>query len=604
MGFTKAQYEALTHDTGPALVLAGPGAGKTHVVTHRTKYLIQSRGLDPGRLLVITFTRAAAGEMALRFQNINNGKKLPVWFYTFHSFCFKVLSHAYNLDFSNILKDDIKFNLMRELISSVVVNHKNEVDFISDILSEISFLKNQGTNLADYQSKTLDKEEFDAIFTAYQKKLRDNRLVDFDDMLMLTNELFVKRPDYLKKWVDRFDRITVDEAQDMNGLQYRLLTLLAGEKENTFLVGDDDQAIYSFRGADPKVLKGYVCDFGDVRIYNLLENHRSRKEIVDCAGKVIEKAKDRFEKKIISVRGEGGKLEFYCYENRYEEYRHIGERISEILGSGAKPLDIAVLFRTNRQMGLLNSILFDMGIPCISSGRQKSMFEREHMLDVLSYINMSVADHVWRSDLLRVMNKPLRYISRDALKSEVVTEDGLLAFYEGKKWMQEAVESLFGELAMIEKLNSFAAVNFIRKGVGYDEWLRERSKERGVSFEDIACDLDTLSDIAREFPDKSRFLAEIERLKGCDDKPEITGDAVTIMTMHASKGLEFPVVFLPDVTEGQIPYKKAVLGSEIDAERRLFYVAITRAKDDLYICYEKGNASHFLSPFEEVITIS
>lgn len=593
MEYTNAQLCAISHDTGPALTIAGPGSGKTTVITERIRYLIRKKGVDPDRILVITFTRAAAEEMKLRFKAAQEGRNTLVWFFTFHSFCFKILSHAYNLNYSNILKDNVKYALLREITSGMVITRDNEADFFSALISEISYVKNNSTDIDKYESKQMDAEIFRGVYREYNRRLSASYLVDFDDMLIKTNELFVKRPDYLKKWIARFDRIMVDEAQDMNYLQYEMLELISGEKNNVFLVGDDDQSIYSFRGADAGILKRFTTDHKECAVYEMTENFRSRSEIVGAAGVVISKAADRFDKRLISARGKGGIVDILSLEDKYEEGLKLAEMIRDAVSTGESYSDNAILLRTNKQAEVFSDILSGENIPVRCSFSGGGIFERSHVKDIISYLRLSSDRDMRRSDFLNVMNKPLRYFSREALQYEIVTWDSLLEFYRGKDHMIERIDEFCGELSMIGRLPAFAAINYIRKGIGYDQVVADRCAVTKERMDDIMNDLDIISSVAKKYSSIPDLLSELSRLREASKKKEPVGDAVNIMTLHAAKGLEYKRVFIPDVVEGVLPYRLSVLEDEVDQERRLLYVGMTRAKEELYL-FTRAGSSRFL----------
>ena len=599
MNFSDSQRQAVSHAEGPAIVLAGPGSGKTAVITARIFSLATSLGIKEENILVVTFTKAAASEMRLRSKAVFNGRDTAVSFGTFHSIFFTILSHAYNLSRENILGTEERYAFLREAVGNAVITGKTESDFLTDISNEISIVKNGNLDIESYVPKCMGKEEFVKVFRYFDKKLKANRLYDFDDMLLETYRLFTTNEEALRAWQDKFKYILVDESQDMNELQYEVVQLLAGKTKNLFMVGDDDQSIYGFRGAKPGILSRFAKEIENVKIYRLAENFRSREEIVKAAAAVIKDNRERFEKNIMPVRGAGGNVEILVYDGIYRQNADIIKRIKELKSSGVPYRECAVLYRTNRQSALLAGMLRAAGIPFISRERIYDIFDSREISDVLAYLRLAVGERK-RGDFLLIMNRPVRYISRDMLTEDIVTKETLLKKAAGRERLKNSIEQLFADLDMIARLSPFAAINYLRKGIGYEEYIREECKKDGSSPEDKIKNLDRLSEVAKEYTDIALYLEGIQKLR--DDmrsslsKVSTDGEGVFLSTYHGAKGLEYRTVFLPECVKGVIPYKKAVLPSETEEERRLFYVAMTRAKDELYI-YTDSSPSPFLNKF-------
>ena len=599
MIFSDSQRQAILHGKGPAIVLAGPGSGKTAVITARIEFLVNSLGIKEENILVVTFTKAAATEMKLRSKAVFNGRDTLVSFGTFHSIFFTILQHAYNLGRENILTTAARYDLLREAVGNAVITGKTEGDFLTDILNEISIVKNSDTDIADYEPKCMKKEEFERIFLRYDEKLKANRLYDFDDMLLETYRLFKTNERALKAWQDKFRYILVDKSQDMNELQYKVILMLAGNQMNLFMVGDDDQSIYGFRGAKPGILSRFTRDIKGVSVYTLGENFRSREEIVKAASAIIRDNRERFEKNVKAVRGAGGNVEILIYDGIYKQNMDIIKRIRSLKERGTDYRDICVLYRTNRSSALLARMFMASGIPFYSRERIYDIFDNREVTDVLTYLNLAVGEKR-RGDLLLIMNRPIRYISRDMLTENIVKREVMLKNAGGREKLKNTVNQLFDDLDMTGRLSPFAAVNFVRKGMGYEDFIKSECKKNGSDHDEKIKNLEWLSDIAKEYRDIPSFLKALDELKSeIRDKDRLNmqeSDGVLLSTYHGSKGLEYRTVFLPECVKGMIPYKKAVLPSETEEERRLFYVAMTRAKDELYI-YTDKTPSPFLSRF-------
>ena len=352
MSFNASQTRAIHHKNGPMLVLAGPGSGKTLVITERTKYLIEECGIDPAQILVITFTKAAATEMKRRFQRKMN-RSCPVTFGTFHAVYFAILKHAYNYSADNIAREEQRYQCMREIIAKEHLTYEDETEFITSLLGEISLVKNSGIQIANYYSKNCAETVFRKVYREYHEFLYKNRLIDFDDMLVYTKELFEQRPDILAAWQNKYRYILIDEFQDINRIQYDIIKMLAGERKNLFIVGDDDQSIYRFRGAKPEIMLHFKDDYPEAETVLLDVNYRSVKNIVTSAGYLIGHNKERFQKKIEAADQGDIPVEWQLFESQRKENARIIWDIQEAVEKGAKYEEFAVLFRTNTQPRLL-----------------------------------------------------------------------------------------------------------------------------------------------------------------------------------------------------------------------------------------------------------
>lgn len=588
MSFNISQNKAVGHGKGPILVLAGPGSGKTLVITERTKHLIVNQGVDPSKILVITFTKAAAMEMKERFYRLMGGRKYPVTFGTFHAVFFAVLKHAYGFHAGNIIKEEQRYQLMREIITRMRLEYEDEAEFIGEMLGEISMVKNSGIPLEHYYPKNCGKEVFEQIYQSYGGRMKQNRLIDFDDMLVYCQELFVQRKDILAGWQRKFQYILIDEFQDINKIQFDIIRMLALPENNLFIVGDDDQSIYRFRGAKPEIMLGFEQVYPKAERILLNVNYRSGKEIVEASLRLIGHNESRFPKEIQAHRKRAEGVHYRSYENQQEEGKAIIEQILAECRKGRSYNDCAVLFRTNTQPRILMEQLMAYNIPFSTRDNIPNLYEHWITRDILTYIRLALGSRS-RKDFLQIMNRPKRYITRESLEEETVALDVWAEyFYDIKQhWVAERIEQLEADLRVISRISPFAAINYIRMGIGYEEYLKEYAQYRRISEDSLLEVLDELQDASREFRDFDAWFAHMEaytkELQQQKKQQEEMAECVSLATLHSAKGLEYPLVWLLDVNEEIMPYKKAVLDADQQEERRMFYVGVTRAKEALYI---------------------
>lgn len=584
MNFNKSQQTAIWHKDGPMLVLAGPGSGKTAVITHRTYNLIQNYQVDASNILVITFTKAASEEMKERFLKLSKEQRAQVTFGTFHAIFFMILKHAYHFTSDNIITGEQRYQMMRDIISNYQLEYKDESEFIEGIFGEISKVKNNRIDINYYYSVQCGEEIFRKIFHDYQEGLKRKRLVDFDDMLTYTYELFRERKDILSAWQRKYKYILIDEFQDINRIQYEIIQMLALPENNLFIVGDDDQSIYRFRGSIPEIMLNFEKDYPDAKRVLLDINYRCGTYILDTACNLISHNKERFEKKLTPFCGDQTPVEYITFENRKDENLYLIHKISELLEQGMPLQEIAVLYRTNTQPRQLMEQLMEFHVPFKVKDQVQNIYEHWIARDLFAYMRIAAGARE-RKDFLQIMNRPKRYIGRDSLSEQMVQWEAWKTFYQKQPWIAERIEKLKYDIHMLERMNPYAAINYIRKGIGYDEFLIEYSKLRSVNKEELFDILDEIQFGAKGFASYRQWE---EHIKEYTDKMEQLAkqkqqcmEAITLATLHSSKGLEFEAVFLLDVNEGIMPYKKAVLEKDIEEERRLFYVGMTRAKRKL-----------------------
>ena len=587
---TPPQYEAVTHKDGPMLVLAGPGSGKTFVLTCRIQELIEAGHVNPGNILVVTFTRAAADQMKERFLKMSGQESTAVSFGTFHSIFFKIIRYAYQYQGNQIIRDEQKYAVLREIIRNQQVAIEDEKEFISGIISEISVVKGEMMNLDHYYSTSCPSEVFRNIFAAYQNWMDQNRMIDFDDMQVICYELFQGRADILASWQRKYRYILVDEFQDICRVQYELVRMLAAPENNLFIVGDDDQSIYRFRGARPEIMLGFEKDYPGCKRVLLDVNFRCDRNIVAAAGRVIRKNQTRFEKEIRANRPSEHAVLVRKFEDSNQQYQHVIREVQKASESGIPLEEIAVLFRTARCAGGLVQKLMDFNIPFQMKDVLPDLYSHFISRDILAYIRIAMGSRE-RSDFLEIINRPNRYVSRTLFDTPQVSFDALAAKFQEREWMADRIYKLETQIHMLAKMTPYAAITYIRNAIGYETYLQEYASFRRMKASELLDILDEIQETAREFETYEEWLSHIEayqkELKEQASDRNRRGEGVVLSTMHASKGLEYDTVYIIDANEGITPHEKAVLDEDIEEERRLFYVAMTRAKNHLLICCTK-----------------
>lgn len=587
MTLSEAQKEAITHKQGPMLVLAGPGSGKTLVITKRTQHLIEEYGINPARILVITFTKAAAEEMKERFIKLMEGKNLGVNFGTFHAVFFKILRYAYNYNASNIISDEQKYRYYKELIDELEIEIEDEKEFIEGISSEISLVKSEKMDINNYYSMNCSEDNFAKLYAGYEKKLRKANLIDFDDMLLLCYELLVARPDILALWQHKYEYILIDEFQDINKIQYDIIRLLAKPQDNLFIVGDDDQSIYRFRGAKPEIMLNFSKDYPKAKQVLLNYNYRSKGKIVSAALRVVKNNSKRYEKEITTIHEDGDEVEIKVAADLPEENKMVLELIHEYHKKGYAYSQIAILYRTNTQPGALVEKLMEYNIPFRMRDAIPNIYEHWITKNILAYIKIAMGSRD-RSLFLEIINRPKRYISRDCFGNPVVDLNRVKEYYSDRSYVIERIEKLEYDLALLKKTNPFAAITYIRRAIGYDDYLREYADFRRMKVDELYDILSELQENSRDFKTYEEWFAHMEAYqeelkRQVEQRKNKSYDGVSLSTFHASKGLEYDVVIIIDANEGITPHRKALLLEDMEEERRMFYVAMTRAKQRVHI---------------------
>jgi len=610
----EAQRRAIRHGEGPARVLAGPGSGKTFVIVQRLRYLIKELHVEPSSILVITFTKVAAEEMRKRFYQLMDNEPYPVHFGTFHAIFYSILKQS-NPDFSKqVLSESDKINLIDKLRIPFEKQFPEESLPVSEeLIKQIGKFKNVGEIFERLNAGTgsfMEKSSFLWIYSSYNKLLRQEEKIDFDDMAKQCLELFQNNPDILTFWQKYFQYVLVDEFQDINAPQMEVIKYLAGMRRNIFVVGDDDQSIYGFRGANPKIMKHFLEEYPDSECILLDTNYRSSKAIVDAAGKCIAINKERVEKKIhaakqVSKEAKQQAVVIKSFAKKAEEQQYLIERIRKWRKDGYCYEDAAIICRTNFELEEIALLMEKEKIPFQRREKKKSIFEHPIMQDFEAYLKIADGEKK-RSLFLRIINHPTRFIGRTFFTKE---EMGISELKEACKSVPEKyfkVLRLEKDCEKIKKMSPFLAVNYIRKGVGYDTYLKElaaKSKERLEQFIDLA---DFFQNHGKEFRTSTEWLNAIAKHKAeFEMNPEQKKEGVHLLTMHGAKGLEFPLVILPDVNEGIVPRGRSLSKEEVEEERRMFYVAMTRAEEYLEMYYVSGEderkrlPSRFIKPLLE-----
>lgn len=561
MIYNNSQKKAVMHTTGPMMVLAGPGSGKTAVITGRTCQLVTS-GISASRILVVTFTRAAAKEMKERYLKAMGKTSTQVTFGTFHGVFYAILRHTYRMSGNNILSEEEKKRLMRELVNHYARDLEEE-DLEENLAREISTVKNNQIPLEHYYSACMPQEKFREIYEAYEKWRKENKKLDFDDLMVQCKRLFLERPEVLRAWQQKFQYILIDEFQDISPVQYEIVRMLALPENNLFIVGDDDQSIYQFRGAKPEIMLNFPKDYPGAAQVVLDKNYRSTEFIVKRSQCLIHHNKKRYEKAISTDNEKGDPVAIRGYKNPREEMRAVAEELREAEKNGCPYEEMALLFRTN--------------LGC-------------------------------RTAVEELMEAQIPFQMRDAFEEATVSFDALLEYYEEKDWMCQRIRKLEQDITTLTHLSPFGAVNYIRYAIGYEQYVKEYAAYRHLKEDDLISVLDELQEAAKSQKSIEGWFAHIEeyqqKMKEKQKQRAESAEGVMVSTLHSVKGLEYDKVYLLDVNEGVMPYQKAVLAEAIEEERRMFYVGMTRARKELTLCYveerfeKKVEPSRFL---DEVI---
>ncbi len=648
----EAQKNAIMHLRGPCLVLAGPGSGKTFTITNRILYLLE-QGVPPERILVITFMKEAALSMQNRFQEMACGTGsairgpafYPVNFGTFHSIFYHILRESKALKSNELLKSSEKKNLIIPILKTYASRQEDAQDArqaqnalsedAAQILSAIGYYKNtMEMKAATAKAPSEWQQDFQAICQEYEQAVKRTGRLDFDDMLYNCRLLLQEDRAVRSYWQNRFQYILIDEFQDINPVQYEAVKLLSASPYNIFAVGDDDQAIYGFRGSRPECLKRFQAEFGAKQLL-LDTNYRSKPEIVQSSLSVIEENRDRFLKRLRAAAQPGNQdgtapIGIHAFPDREGQYGHLCQAIADGLQSGES---CAVLFRTNSYMQGFAARLKSAGIPYEMKERAASIYEHSIVKDIMAYLWLASGKGT-REHMLQVMNKPSRYISREAVGAGAVDFGKMREYYDRVQMTDVQKREAKGRLTCLEKqLLSVRgrglrlAVSFILKGIGYEQYLKGISGTDSEKWEEWQELLEWLKEDAAAYGNveewasfQEEYAKALEQEKdGRDRKKKGPRDrsqdgngkpAVQLLTVHGAKGLEYDRVWIPDCNEKVFPHGTMPEESAVEEERRIFYVAMTRAKKNLELSYLTGTKerprqpSRFLNPLYSSVSSS
>ena len=606
-GLNDKQYEAVINTDGPCLVIAGAGSGKTKVLTHKIAYLLNEKNIKPWNILAITFTNKAANEMKSRVETLVGEAAKEIWMGTFHSICVKILRNfidriGYEKSFIIFDTSDQK-TLVKECLKSLEIDDKMFTD--RAVLSEISNAKNEMLEPVQYAMRAggdYRKEKIARVYAMYQQKLKENNAVDFDDIINLTIKILAENPDVLEYYNDKFKYILVDEYQDTNKSQFTLVTMLAAKYGNITVVGDNDQGIYSFRGADISNILNFEKDFPGTKIIKLEQNYRCTGNILNAANAVIKNNVVKYEKKLWTENDIGELPNFFCGDNEYDEATYVVEQINRLRREEyLKYSDFAVLYRMNAQSRAIEDILRRVDIPYKIIGGLK-FYERKEIKDIIAYLRLiyNPSDNL---SLKRIINEPKRGVGKTSIDNiSKLSDSSNISMYEIIKNAadfglnrvfvntRDFIEQMEYLMAKKDELKISELIKETLNKTGYTKALEN---ENSVEAETRIQNLEEFLTVAMEFEEESAENSLGEFLEGITLSSDIDGmedeeDSVTLMTLHSAKGLEFPVVFLVGMEEGIFPgYKSIGEPKELEEERRLCYVGITRARQYLFLTCAK-----------------
>lgn len=591
-----SQQEAVKHPGGPLLVLAGAGSGKTRIITERISYLVKEHNVSPTNILAVTFTNKAANEMKQRVSRLAQNEAKNIWIGTFHSTCLRILKReinkldGYSRDF--IIYDDadqiklIKDCMVRLNIGERLLSPKH-------VRSQIDRAKNNGLGPDSSELNHLDKNVL-RIYSLYEQELRKSNALDFGDLLHVTVKLFEKKPEVLQNYQNQFQHILVDEYQDTNHVQYKIVEFLSRKHRNIFVVGDDNQSIYGWRGADIKNILNFEKDYSDAQIIKLERNYRSTKTILKAANKLILQNKNRHDKNLWTKNATGDQINYYEARDDKDEARHVSSQIGiETKNGGYSNKDIAIFFRTNTQSRLIEEELLHKGIPYKIVGGTE-FYKRTEIKDILAFLKV-IANPSNEISLKRIINVPPRGIGKVTVnKLDEIAREKEISFFEAIKLALEKkllsnsviikVERLYNLLTQLiefsEKDDIVSLINYVLYKTKYLDML-EREEERRENIGEIL-NLAAEFEKERDHATLNDFLDSVSLASDLDNLIE-NSDQVTLMTLHSAKGLEFPVVFIVGMEENLLPHFNSKMNGQVEEERRLFYVGITRAKEKLYL---------------------
>ncbi len=573
------QLQAVKHIQGPALVIAGPGSGKTTVLTKRIAHLIEY-GISSSKILVITFTRAAAIEMKSRFNDISN-QSTQVSFGTFHSIYYSFIKREGKFRDFKVLGNDNKYKLIRECLSRLKINSITD-EAIGDIEQEISHYKCSG--VYSKEKPVLSSKDFSNLLYQYELGKNNHRLLDFEDILINAEKLMEDR-DIREYWQNRYSYFLVDEFQDINSIQYRVLNMLVKNNpkgENIFAVGDDDQSIYGFRGSSPEIMLDFPNQYRDCKLIILDRNYRCKEDIISVSKNLIEKNNNRFNKEYITEGVQRGKFKVIEFENEFAEADYIVERIRDIMENTNDKAGI--LFRKNTQAEILSSKLLANKLKYFYNQPTEDFRDSFISKDIASYIRLIIGDYE-RADIIRIMNKPDRKLFRGGLNNSFVRLEIWRDYYPEISWEYKRIDKLISDVRLLKGFMPYTGITYIINAMGYGRYLQEYADSRKIDYDNYKGILNKLLYLSKDLNGYRELLRELTDYEKNDCNRKPSDERIFLYTFHGSKGLEFDRVFILDAIEDITPAKGAY---DIEEERRMFYVAMTRAKSELTLCISKN----------------
>ena len=610
------QRKAVEHVEGPCMVLAGPGSGKTRVITYRIANMIVNKNIPATRILAITFTKNSAIEMKNRALKLCNDPRInKVTFGTFHAVFFRILKYFGRYDMNSILDEKTKRITIKSILKSLKVENGEDDETVSQVINEISYVKNELMDKQDFESEILTKDEFINTYNMYEEYKEQVKKIDFDDMLIRTYNLLISDERALEMVRNVYKYILVDEFQDINKVQFEVLKLMSNPNNNIFVVGDEDQSIYGFRGARPDYLLQFEEYFDKTEKIVLDINYRSQKEIIDISNKLIQKNISRYDKTIKCHRGEGGSVNYITPKDSEDEAIQIGKEIlEEIKKDFVEYSDFAIIYRTNIQARALVDVFMDMRIPFTIKDSIVTIYDHWAARDILSYLKISVRQNT-NEDWIRIINKPFRYISRDNLNQIKEDKDFINALITKCNLHPKQVKTINDldiDIGYLKHQCPKDAISYIRTTLEYDKYILDYCTNRKIKTNGLIEILNEIESSASNFETIEEYLIHIDKVKEeltqNHNKKEM--DGVVFTTMHSAKGLEFRYVYIIGINEGTMPHEKSYdvddedkKAEQIEEERRLMYVGMTRAEDKLTLSapMNKYGKKAFKSRFLEEI---
>ncbi|CEO29989.1 ATP-dependent helicase [Paraclostridium sordellii] len=595
------QKNAVLHINGPCMVLAGPGSGKTRVITYRILNLVLNNNINPKNILAISFTKASSMEMKNRALSLSNDRRLnSVNYGTFHSVFFRILRFFEKYELDCILDEKNKKFAIKGILKNLNIENAEDEDTILGVISEISYVKNELMDKIDFDSEILTSDEFCRVYNMYEEYKESIKKIDFDDMLIKTYNLLKQNKQILDRVRSVYRHILVDEFQDINKVQFEVIKLIASPNNNIFVVGDEDQSIYGFRGSRPDFLLEFEDYFKGSKKYVLDINYRSKKEITDIANKLIQNNENRYEKSIKCDREHKGIVKYINTEDAEEEAKFIAKDIlSKCEDNCTNYDDFAVIYRTNIQSRALVDAFMDMHIPFVVRDSIVTIYDHWVARDLLAYLRLGI-DTTLNEDWIRIINKPFRYISKDSIKLASEDRDFIGALINKANLHPKQVKTLNDleiDLSYLKTLSPKNAISYIRTSLDYDRYVLDYCSNRKIKPTGLIEILNELESSSTHFKTINEYLEHIEKVKSeiVESRNNKNSEGVIFTTMHSAKGLEFPYVYIIGANEGTIPHEKSYdieddkkRKEAIEEERRLLYVGITRAQDELYISSPKN----------------